>query len=81
VIVEFLVGALVGVFQALVVAVLPASSGLPFAVPTGIIAGYSWLNQIAPLSEALTVGAVAIAALSAVFGFRLLLTIRHLVLP
>lgn len=81
-IIEIIVGAVVGIIQTILDAVLPAGGGgLGFSIPTGLLTGYSWLDPMAPVHEMVQVMVVYIAVIAVTFAFRLVLTIRHTVLP
>jgi hypothetical protein len=81
VIIEFLVTAVIGLVQGLADAVLPTGSALPFTIPSGVLAGYTYLNAIAPLGEIIAAAGVLLAVDAAIIGLRLILTIRHAILP
>jgi len=81
VIIDVVVTTVLHLVQDVVDAVLPSGAGLSFAVPTGILKGYTWLDAMAPLHEGMTVGALLVGTTLALIGLRLVLTIRHTILP
>jgi hypothetical protein len=71
-VIEALAFVIFNILQGLIEAVLPASSGLPFTIPTGLLTGYAWLDGMAPLHEMVQVAGYLVATQGLILFFGLM---------
>jgi hypothetical protein len=74
-IIETLLAGLLGILQDLFTAVLPAAGTLNLSASGAWAAGYSWIDSMMPVHEALSVGVVLVGIYGATFALRTFLTL------